>query len=545
MARRRSRPAARRLVAASLASALWLSFAGPASAQTCAWGGTPLVPPPSATSLRAERDLFHGPARLAIDSAGRVYATDPRPGRVVVRDRYGRLDAALDGFATPLGIAVDGAGRIYVGEHGRGRVRVFDAGWNLVGQLGAGDSEFVMPGDIAVDPDTGSVYVADSGAAQVKVYSADGQLLSLFGGRGTTAGRFRFPSGIHVSDGEVFVADQDNDRVQVFDRTGSFLRCFGRSGSMSFSRKFGSLQGLTGDGAGRLYVADAFQGWIRVLDRRGALLGTIGGFGSGPGQSRTPMDVAIDPSNRLFVASANNARLEVFGLDTFADPRVIAAVVDIDPDTLSRSHPPGWITAYLELPGYPPGEVDLASVAANGVPAAPSPVAIGDSDGDGVADLMVTFDAAAVLAPLADGDAVVVVSGTLRDGTPFEGTDTLRVLSPPPSIPALVDVAPGTLNRSGEQRWITAYIEVPGARLEDVQAGSITANGVRAEAWPVEIGDHDTDGVPDLMVKLDAAAVLSTLPDGDAVIAVSGALRDGAAFQGTATVRVLTTGSRP
>lgn len=537
--RRRSCRRSRTLAPSVSAAVLVLWLTGNAWAQTCAWGGTSTVPAPSATGLRAQGELFHGPARLAVDRTGRVYATDPRPGRVVVRDRYGRLDTVVDGFTTPLGIAVDGAGRIYVGEHGTGRVRVFDSAWSPLASLGAGDGEFTMPGDIAVDPDTGWVYVSDSGADQVKVYSPDGQLLRLFGGRGTATGRFRFPTGILVSGGEVFVADQDNDRVQVFDRAGSFLRCFGGSGGMSFGKKFGRIQGLAGDGAGRIYVSDAFQGWVQVFDRRGALLGTIGRFGEGPGQLRTPMDVAIDPSNRLVVASTNNARVEAFGLDSFSDPRVIAAVADVDPDTLSRSNAPRWITVYLELPGHSVEEVDIASVTANAVPAATVPVGPGDRDGDGVPDLMLTFDAAAILAPLTDGDAIILVSGQLRDGTPFEGADTLRIVPAPAPIRALVDVAPSVLNRSSERRFVTAYIEIPGARLEDIQATSLTANGVAATASPVEIGDHDADGVPDLMAKFDAATVLATLADGEGVIVIAGRFRDGTIFQGTDTVRVL------
>lgn len=422
--------AARASVATLVFSVLSLWALTAASALTCSWGGTSTIAPPSATPLRSYRKPFHSPGRLAVDSAGQVYATDPRTGRVVVRDRYGRLVRIAEGFATPVGIAVDGSGRIYVGERGNGRVLVYDSRWNFLATLGAGDPEFVVPNGIAVDPDTGWIYVTDSGANQVRVYSADGRLARIFGAWGTASGQFRFPTGIYVGAGEVFVADQGNDRVQVFDPTGAFLRCFGGGGGMSMSKRFGSLDGLTGDPAGRLYVADAFQGWVQVFDRRGVLLGTIGGFGAGPGQLRTPTDVLIDASNRLFVASANNARLEVFGLDRFSDPQIVPAVVDVKPEALNRSSPRQSVTAYITLRDWGVDDIDPSSVTANGVPALPSPVAIGDYDADGIPDLMVKFDAGALAAALPDGDAIIVVTGQLRSGAVlFEGSDTVRVFS--------------------------------------------------------------------------------------------------------------------
>lgn len=418
----------RSAVAAGILAALSLAFAGLGAAQSCTWGGTPTVVPPSATALRAYRDFFHAPGRVAIDGAGHVFATDPPTGRIYVRDRYGRLIAVMQGFDTPLGIAVDGAGRIYVGEQGRGSVAVFDQRWNRLGQLGRGQGEFLLPNDIAIDPDTGQVYVSDSGAHQIKVYSAGGPLLGIFGAKGTDPGQFDFPTGVYASAGEVFVADQNNSRVQVFDQAGTFLRCFGVStGTTMYGNNIGRIQGLTGDTQGRLYIADAFQGYVQVFDRWGVLLSTVGSFGEGPGQLRTPMDVAIDPYNRLFVASTNNARVEVYGLDSFSDPQVIPAVVDIKPDTIKRSSEKKTITAYIEIRGYPLDRVNPATITANGVPARPSPVAIGDYDGDGIPDLMVKFDAQALLATLPDGQAIIAVSGEFMDGTAFDGVDKVRV----------------------------------------------------------------------------------------------------------------------
>ncbi|UCF68433.1 MAG: NHL repeat-containing protein [Acidobacteriota bacterium] len=267
--------------------------------------------------------LYRAPGRIAVDVAGNVYATEPALGRIVVTNRFGGVIDVRDGFQTPSSIAIDHSGHIYVGERHTGAVSVFDAAWNLRRRLGQGTGEFVMPNDIAIDPDAllGQIYVADSEAHVVRVYAPTGEPQFAFGGPGSDPGSFDFPAAIHVSTaGEIFVADQNNDRVQVFDRAGGFLRCFGRRSSFSFSRKFGSLLGLAGDALGRVYVADAFRGHVQVFDAQGVALGPIGEFGDGPGQLRTPVGLAIDPFSRLLVASVNTGRVARFGLDAFSDP---------------------------------------------------------------------------------------------------------------------------------------------------------------------------------------------------------------------------------
>lgn len=412
----------------ALAASLFSEFA-PAAAQTCFWGTSTGIPPASA-SLVSYRDQLHSPTRIAVDGSGYVYVTDPRVGEVAVWNRYRQVVSTVEGLNGPMGIALDNSGKIYVGEQGNGRVAVFDRNWSTLYFLGRGNGEFLLPNDIAIDPASGWIYVSDSGAHTVNVYAAaDGAFLFSFGGKGPGPGQFDFPAGVYVSPGgEVFVADQNNDRIQVLDRNGNFLRCIGGA-AFTFSKKFGRIQGLTGDSQGRLYVADAFQGYVQVLDSLGGRLSTIGSFGEGPGQLRTPIGVVIDPYNRLLVTSANNSRVEAYGLDSFTDPHVAAAVVDIRPDSIKRTNKKDSVSAYIEMAGYALEQVDVTTITANGVPALPSSAVIGDYDGDGIPDLKIDFDAASVLATVPDGNAVIAVDGQFRDGTPFEGSDTLRVMS--------------------------------------------------------------------------------------------------------------------
>jgi len=117
----------------------------------------------------------------------------------------------------------------------------------------------------------------------------------------------------------------------------------------------------------------------------------------------------------------------------------IAATVDIDPDTLNPGSQGNFVTAYIELPeGYNVADIDVSTVTLGvegldeaSVPAEASPTEVGDHDADGTPDRMVKFSREAVVALLdgRTGDMTFRVRGKVS-GSPFEGTDTIRVLDP-------------------------------------------------------------------------------------------------------------------
>lgn len=114
-----------------------------------------------------------------------------------------------------------------------------------------------------------------------------------------------------------------------------------------------------------------------------------------------------------------------------------SAAVDIDPDTLNLRSEGEWITVYVELlDGYDVNAVDVSTVRLNDAfsvdPAAP--VSTGDYDGDGMSDLMAKFNRTEITAYLYNildvkfEDVVLTVSGKLKDGTLFEGSDIVRAI---------------------------------------------------------------------------------------------------------------------
>ena len=106
-------------------------------------------------------------------------------------------------------------------------------------------------------------------------------------------------------------------------------------------------------------------------------------------------------------------------------------VIDFDPDTLNLKSKGKFVTVYIELPpGYDVSQIDVSSITLNGtVPALDKPTKVGDYDSDGVPDLMVKFDGAAVQDLLTPGSQVeITITGEVT-GIGFEGSDTIRVIN--------------------------------------------------------------------------------------------------------------------
>ncbi|MDH5685973.1 MAG: Ig-like domain-containing protein, partial [Hadesarchaea archaeon] len=110
-------------------------------------------------------------------------------------------------------------------------------------------------------------------------------------------------------------------------------------------------------------------------------------------------------------------------------------------------------------------------------------------------------------------------------------------------IPAEINIDPDTLNLKSQGRWITTYIELPGVYdLASIDLATITLEGVvPAEPHPTEMGDHDDDGIPDLLIKFDRSAVQSLVSVGEVELVIAGKWH-AVLFKGRDTIRVIEPG---
>jgi len=113
------------------------------------------------------------------------------------------------------------------------------------------------------------------------------------------------------------------------------------------------------------------------------------------------------------------------------------------------------------------------------------------------------------------------------------------------AIPATVDIKPDTLNngsKSGDNA-VTAYIEILGQDVRLIDISSLvlsTAKGsVFAQISPSKVGDYDSDGIADLMVKFNRQEVISIVDAGEAIeITITGNVA-GMLFRGSDWIKVI------
>jgi sugar lactone lactonase YvrE len=223
-------------------------------------------------------------------------------------------------------------------------VHKLDAAGNIVRSFGAG--MFVFPHKIAQDRD-GNVWVVDlrsmnarekakhpkarpAGHAVLK-FSPEGQVLAVIGTPGVAGNppvALTEPCGIaFASNGDIYISEGHSGqnpkappdtvaRISVFTADGGFIRSFGR-------------------------------------------------LGSGPGEFRTPHDIAIDDKDRLWVADRGNHRIQILDLDgkyiaewkQFGRPSGIALrdgrIYVADSESNGVAPNPGWKRGIRvgELPG--------------------------------------------------------------------------------------------------------------------------------------------------------------------------------------------------
>lgn len=137
--------------------------------------------------------------------------------------------------------------------------------------------------------------------------------------------------------------------------------------------------------------------------------------------------------------------------------------------------------------------------------------------------------------------------------------DNIRLIEGQPTIPAVVDLDPGTLNPASNGNWITCYIELGQDELgkaydvNTIDGATVTLNNndhavpaylgnqgwATAQGSAANVADFDGDGILERMVKFDRAAVQAIVQPPEATVSIKGKLTNGILFEGTAVIRVL------
>lgn len=180
---------------------------------------------------------------------------------------------------------------------------------NYVGHWGGyGATEpgkFVEPSSVELDA-LGQVYVAGH-ENRIQKFTSDGELLFIWGVRGTEDGQFNHPHGLAVDRRRgdiVYVGDQENHRLQVFNSDGTFLRRWGDA-------QFKHIHDVGIDpGTGDIYVGDYELHLLRKFSPTGELIAQLGGPGTGPGQFNGIWGISTDSAGNIYVADTFNRRVQ-------------------------------------------------------------------------------------------------------------------------------------------------------------------------------------------------------------------------------------------
>jgi len=255
------------------------------------------IPAPRAVTTAPDDTLY------LLDNAGRVLVFDPN-GKPVRQ-----WDMPESDVGNPEGICVLSNGRIAVADTHYHRVVVFDASGHvlrMIGQEGQDDGDFYWPVAVVEDDQQNRFVSEYGGANRVQKFDSQWRHLLTFGGIGDLPGEFQRPSGMVWHAGRLYIVDAFNDRIQVFDGGGRFLEILGsqdESGRLHYPYDIALGPGED------LWVVEYGAGRVSRFNLRGDLQGRFGSTGSGPNQFGTPWGLAVDSTNRIWVADTRNHRL--------------------------------------------------------------------------------------------------------------------------------------------------------------------------------------------------------------------------------------------
>lgn len=184
-----------------------------------------------------------------------------------------------------------------------------------VGTSGSAPGDFLRPAGVAVDS-AGNFYVADSLNNRVEKFNSGGHLLATSDGSLNGQVPFHEPWGIAVSkQGMVYVADTWNHRIVELNATLQVVRTWGHpnpAGGPDGLLSFYGPRDIAFDASGNLLVTDTGNNRVLEFTPDGKPLGSFGTLGSGAGQFREPVGIAVAPDGTIYVADTWNGRVEVF-----------------------------------------------------------------------------------------------------------------------------------------------------------------------------------------------------------------------------------------
>ena len=204
----------------------------------------------------------------------------------------------------PTGITILSDDSIAIVDDINKKVKVFDKEGHLTSEIFPDEEHsLVDPWDIAMTK-SGSLAITDKGAKCVKVFKMDGQFDFGFGPH------LERPWGIACNSlGSIIVTDVKNRNVYLHSEHGDLLYSLADQRLNPDIKLFQCPEYVTVNRNDDIIVSDFERCCILGFDGMGKLLFQFGQKGRGLDEFGTPLGVAVDNQQNIFVADYNNQRV--------------------------------------------------------------------------------------------------------------------------------------------------------------------------------------------------------------------------------------------
>ena len=241
-----------------------------------------------------------------------VESSEPQAteGTPLFDSAFGSIGAGDSQFNTPTDVAIGPEGDLWVADYANNRIQHFNPAGEFVGQFGSpgsGAGKLNNPASIAIDAG-GDLWVADKGNSRIQKFSPEGALLDQSGSLGSGNGQFSRPEGIAIdAAGDIWVSDTYNYRIQKLSPQGDFIEVVAPAG-------LGSIEptGIDAGPDGKIWVTDWTHNRVVALSEDGDFELAFGTAGSAQGQFNRPDAIEADENGNVWVGDQNNGRIQRF-----------------------------------------------------------------------------------------------------------------------------------------------------------------------------------------------------------------------------------------
>jgi RHS repeat-associated protein len=232
-----------------------------------------------------------------------------RKGPLEYASSFGSSGSEEGQFSGPDGMAIDSQGNVWVADAYNHRIDEFNEAGEYrdsFGSPGSGNAQFSSPQDLAID-DKGNIWVADTGQNRVQKLNSTGEYIGEI-----AKGQLYEPSAIAIvpGSGNVWVADTMHHCLKEFNEKGEYIRSVGKEGSGKGQLKYPIGVAVTSEG--NVWAVDWGNNRIEEFSEAGSFIREVGKEGTGKGQFKEPDSIDIDPTGNLWVADGGNYRVQEF-----------------------------------------------------------------------------------------------------------------------------------------------------------------------------------------------------------------------------------------